>query len=157
MIHHLLPHIDRAFLARARHVLLLRDPASLVASYARTRPTLTLADIGVAEAVALCGSIEQHTGQPPVVVVADDLRREPERVLKSLCARLDLLFDPAMLSWPAGVRDSDGVWGPHWYASVWKSTGFDGAARSRPALSPELEELAKRAEQATLPLLSRRI
>jgi hypothetical protein len=30
-----------------------------------------------------------------------------------------------MLSWPAGPRQSDGVWAPHWYASVWSSTGFE--------------------------------
>jgi hypothetical protein len=30
-----------------------------------------------------------------------------------------------MLSWPAGPRDSDGVWAPHWYDAVWKSTGFE--------------------------------
>jgi hypothetical protein len=30
-----------------------------------------------------------------------------------------------MLSWPAGPRDSDGVWAPHWYAAVWASTGFE--------------------------------
>jgi hypothetical protein len=30
-----------------------------------------------------------------------------------------------MLSWPAGPRDSDGVWAPHWYDAVWASTGFE--------------------------------
>ena len=32
---------------------------------------------------------------------------------------------PRMLSWPPGPRDSDGVWAPHWYDAVWKSTGFE--------------------------------
>ena len=30
-----------------------------------------------------------------------------------------------MLAWPAGPRASDGIWAPHWYAAVWKSTGFE--------------------------------
>jgi hypothetical protein len=30
-----------------------------------------------------------------------------------------------MLAWPEGPRDSDGVWAPHWYAAVWRSTGFE--------------------------------
>jgi hypothetical protein len=30
-----------------------------------------------------------------------------------------------MLSWPSGPRPSDGVWAPHWYATVWASTGFE--------------------------------
>jgi hypothetical protein len=29
-----------------------------------------------------------------------------------------------MLTWPAGPRDSDGVWAPHWYDAVRASTGF---------------------------------
>ena len=29
-----------------------------------------------------------------------------------------------MLSWPAGARDSDGVWGAYWYEGVYESTGF---------------------------------
>ena len=53
-------------------------------------------------------------------------------------------FDPAMLSWPAGPRDTDGVWAPHWYDGVWRSTGF-GPYRPEPAeLPPELEPLAER-------------
>ena len=52
-----------------------------------------------------------------------------------------------MLHWPAGPRDSDGVWAPYWYNAVLASTGFepyrprqvelagaarDAAQRSRP-------------------------
>jgi len=46
------------------------------------------------------------------------------------------------LAWPAGPRDSDGVWAPWWYDSVRSSTGF---APYRPAPGPlpaRLEPLA---------------
>jgi hypothetical protein len=29
-----------------------------------------------------------------------------------------------MLHWPPGPRASDGVWAPHWYSAVERSTGF---------------------------------
>jgi len=29
-----------------------------------------------------------------------------------------------MLSWPAASRPEDGVWAPHWYQNVHRSTGF---------------------------------
>ena len=45
-------------------------------------------------------------------------------MLEALCDALGVRFDPAMLSWPAGPRPTDGVWAPHWYDGVWKSTGF---------------------------------
>ena len=47
-----------------------------------------------------------------------------EAMLPALCGALGVVFDPAMLRWPAGRRASDGVWGAHWYGRVEQSTGF---------------------------------
>ena len=47
MTHHLLPEVDRAALAPLRHAFLIRDPAELLASYARVRATPTLDDLGL--------------------------------------------------------------------------------------------------------------
>ena len=58
-------------------------------------------------------------------------------MLGACCAALDISFDEAMLSWPAGVRDTDGVWAKHWYAAVERSTGFQ-------AWRPREEELPER-------------
>jgi hypothetical protein len=33
-------------------------------------------------------------------------------------------FDPAMLHWPPGRRETDGIWAKHWYGSVEQSTTF---------------------------------
>ena len=52
------------------------------------------------------------------------LLRDPRGTLGLLCAEVGIGFDDAMLSWPAGPRDTDGVWAPHWYAGVEASTGF---------------------------------
>jgi hypothetical protein len=40
-----------------------------------------------------------------------------------------------MLHWPAGPRDTDGVWAPHWYNRVLASTGFDGREGPLPELA----------------------
>jgi hypothetical protein len=65
-------------------------------------------------------------------------------MLRALCAALDVPFHPGMLSWPAGPRDTDGVWAPYWYDGVRASTGF-GPYREKPAdLPAELEPLAQR-------------
>ncbi len=45
-------------------------------------------------------------------------------MLKSLCEALGVDFTPAMLSWPAGRRPTDGIWAKHWYDAVESSTGF---------------------------------
>ncbi len=58
---------------------------------------------------------------------------------------LGVPFDPAMLSWPPGPRDSDGVWAKYWYANVNRSTGFQPwKPRTEPLpdrVKPLLDEL----------------
>jgi hypothetical protein len=140
MAHHLLPGMGRSWLGPLAHAYLIRDPAHVVASYARVRGEPTLADLGYPQQVEI---FRAHGG--PVVDAADVLR-DPEAVLRRLCAALDLDFDPAMLRWAPGPRATDGVWAPHWYAAVEASTGFvrhDPAPAEVPARLHALVEAAR--------------
>ena len=136
MTHHVLPSVDLSAFAPFRHAFLIRDPRSLLASYARVRSAPTLADLGLRQQAEL---FEEFGG--PVIDSADVLAA-PEAALRALCSALGVPFSASMLSWPAGPRSSDGVWAPHWYDSVWRSTGFvprpPGPA---PSLDPALEPL----------------
>jgi hypothetical protein len=136
MTHHLLPEVDRAALAPLRHAYLIRDPAGLLASYAKVRSAPTLSDLGLPQQVDI---FERFPG--PVVDSAD-LLADPEGMLRALCGALDVPFDAAMLSWPAGPRPSDGVWGRYWYASVWRSTGLGAAGPAAGPLPDRLRPLA---------------
>ena len=78
------------------------------------------------------------------VVDSRDLLTDPEGILRALCRALDVPFDAGMLSWPSGPRDSDGVWAPHWYASVQASTGFAAYRPPAEPLPARLEPLADR-------------
>jgi hypothetical protein len=138
MTHHLLPEVDRAALAPLRHAHLIRDPRELLASYARVRTEPTLDDLGLREQA----EIFETFGGP--VVDSRDLLTDPEGILRSLCEALGVPFDTRMLSWPAGPRDSDGVWAPHWYASVHASTGFAPYQPPAEGLPARLEPLAQR-------------
>jgi hypothetical protein len=141
MTHHLLPEIDRGALAGLAHAFLIRDPRRLLASYARVRSQPTLADLGLEQQV----EIFRAFGGP--VIDSADILRDPRAALEALCDALGIGFDPAMLSWPAGPRPTDGVWAKYWYDSVWKSTGFGPYRDSAGAgLPPELEPLAARCQ-----------
>jgi hypothetical protein len=136
MTHHMLPSVDLAAFAPFRHAFLIRDPRSLLVSYARVRATPTLDDLGLRQQAWL---FEEFGG--PVIDSADVLAA-PEAALRALCSALGVPFSAAMLSWPAGPRASDGVWAPHWYDSVWRSTGFVPATPGPPpSLDPSLEPL----------------
>jgi len=145
MTHHLLPEVDRSALAPLRHAHLIRDPRELLASYARVRTEPTLADLGLAQQA----EIFETFGGP--VVDSRDLLTDPEGILRALCQALRVPFDGAMLAWPAGPRDSDGVWAPYWYDSVRSTTGF---APYRPPAGPLPARLEPLAEQC-LPYFAR--
>jgi hypothetical protein len=118
MTHHVLPSVPREPLGRLTHAFLVRDPERVLTSYAKVRDEPTLEDLGLPQQLEL---FESYGG--PVVDAADVLR-DPRGTLGLLCTALGIEFDEAMLAWPAGPRDTDGVWAPHWYAGVEASTGF---------------------------------
>lgn len=125
MSHHLLPAMTVDWVLGLRNVFLIRDPTEVVASYLRSRATVTPDDIGLPQQGRLFDLLRERLGETPPVIDAGDFLRAPEAHLRALCARLDIAFTPRMLAWPAGPRDSDGVWAPYWYDAVWKSTGFE--------------------------------
>jgi hypothetical protein len=152
MAHHLLPGMDRAWIHALANVLLIRDPGEVVASYLKSRATVTPDDIGLPQQARLFDELADRAGTAPPVIDAADFLQAPEAHLRALCARFGIGFTDRMLAWPPGPRDSDGIWAPHWYAAVWKSTGFepwhprevhlDGdAARVAEACRPAYERL----------------
>lgn len=124
MCQHLLAGMDLAFTEQFTNCFLIRDPRQIIASYARVRPEFTLEELGFPQQLDLFERERQRLGEAPPVLEAALTLSDPPGVLGRLCERVGIPFDPSMLSWPAGPRESDGVWAPHWYASVWKSTGF---------------------------------
>jgi len=62
-----------------------------------------------------------------------------------------------MLSWPPGPRDTDGVWGPYWYESVWASTGFGPYRAPSGPLTPGLADLARQCRPYYEHLYARRL
>jgi Sulfotransferase domain len=125
MSHHLLPGMTVDWVLALRNVFLIRDPAEVVTSYLKSRATVTPDDIGLLQQGRLFDLLRERLGETPAVIDAGDFLRAPEAHLRALCARLGIAFTPRMLTWPAGPRDSDGVWAPYWYDAVWKSTGFE--------------------------------
>lgn len=142
MTHHLLPHIDRGWIAKLRNVLLIRDPREVVASYIRSRATVTAEDIGLPQQLALYEEL-CRAGNPPPVIDAGDFLRAPEAHLRGLCQWLGIAFTERMLHWPKGPRDSDGIWAPHWYAQVWQSDGFEPPAEKNVQLAGQAAAVAE--------------
>ena len=130
MAHHLID-IDLQPMLNAKHVLLVRDPEQMLSSLTIQLPDARLSDTGLAQQ---CELLETLAQQKVAVVVLDarELLLDPEGVLEQLCDALDLPWTDAMLRWPAGPKTEDGVWAPHWYHAVHKSTGFSSYIQKPP-------------------------
>jgi len=137
MTHHLLPEIQRAWLAEVTNCFLIRDPAEVIASYIKKNNDPTLEDIGFIQQVEIFDWVCEKEGGIPPVVDAHDVLENPERILRLLCEAVGVEFTEEMLSWPPGLRDTDGVWAKHWYAEVEKSTGFRKPSGGEPPAVPE--------------------
>jgi Sulfotransferase domain len=135
MTHHLLPGVGRGWLGDVMHAFLIRDPREVLLSYVKSRPTVTVEDIGVPQQAAIYEDVCRATGEEPVVIDAGEFLKAPEAHLRAWCERLGLPFTERMLQWPPGPRPSDGVWAPYWYDAVLASTGFE-SPRSRDRTVP---------------------
>ena len=132
---HLLPEIDRDWLSKLTHCFLIRDPESVIASYAAVRDNPTQQDIGFVQQAELFDYVAEFIQPDPLVIDSKDFLLDPEAMLCAICARLGLEFESSMLQWPPGSRESDGVWAKYWYDSVWRSTGFASYQEKKLALS----------------------
>jgi Sulfotransferase domain len=148
---HMIPGFDRGFMRSLTNVFLIRHPARVVASYAKKREGPTLADIGFVQQAELFAETAQWMGRAPIVIDSADIRADPETMLRKLCDALEIRFMPEMLRWPAGGHPSDGVWAPHWYGAVHRSTGFDAAEGELPDLPDTYRAIA----DAALPYYER--
>ena len=154
MAHHMVGPIAHDDLPGLTHAFLIRDPARVVASYAAKRVAVRPDHLGVERQVDFFEREADRLGRAPPVVDSADILANPEGVLSRLCREIGIEWDPAMLLWQAGLRETDGIWASHWYDAVAASTGFgppdqgqvvldDDAQRVADACRPYYERLAE--------------
>lgn len=135
MPHHMRREFPLDWAKDCVNIHLIRHPARVVASYAAKRDDPTLEDIGYVQQTAIHDALGGH------VIDSETIRANPAQSLESLCEIIGLDFDDAMLAWPSGPRDFDGVWAAHWYGAVHRSTGFAGPEGPVPILQGRAADL----------------
>ena len=124
MTHHLLAEVNRDWLGAVTNCFLIRDPAEVICSYIKKNEDPTLQDLGFIQQIEIFDWVRNHIGSSPPVIDATEVLRDPKRVLQLLCGSVGVEFDEAMLSWPPGLRETDGIWAKHWYGEVATSTSL---------------------------------
>ena len=122
MGHHLI-ELDWGFLDQMTTVILIRDPEQMLPSLIHQVPQPELADTALAMQRSVFDHLSQR-GTPPCVLDAREVLTNPEKVLRELCSKVGIDFEPGMLHWEPGKNPRDGVWAPHWYHVIHQSSGF---------------------------------
>ena len=139
------------------HAFLIREPERMIASYLRKRDSAAFEGFGMDRQAEFFEREADRLGRAPPVIDANEILADPENMLAKLCDALGIAWDPAMLSWKPGRRDTDGPWASHWYGAVEKSTGF-GSPDTQPVQLPdEARTLADRCRPYYEQLAARRI
>lgn len=147
MTHHLLPDIDREWIGDLTNCFLIRDPREVILSYIKKNPGPSLEDLGFVQQCKIFDFVRSKTGAGPPVIDADDVLRNPEHNLRLLCDAIGVEFDKAMLSWPPGPRDTDGIWAKHWYDAVARSTSFEPYKPREGNVPDSLREIYQRCRE----------
>lgn len=151
MAHHMVGPVAHDDLQGLTHAFLIRDPARVVASYAAKRVAVRPEHLGVERQADYFEREADRLGHAPPVVDSADILHDPPAMLARLCEALGIDWDPAMLHWEPGIRETDGVWAAHWYDAVAASMGF-GAPEDRPIA---LDDDAQRVADACRPFYER--
>ena len=147
MAHHLLPDVDREWLSGVTNCFLIRDPREVIASYVKKREDLVLQDLGFMQQVEIFDFVRAHANSVPPVVDAKDVLENPKRILCLLCEAVGVDFSESMLSWPPGLRETDGVWARHWYGEVAKTTSFQPYRPREVKIPVHLQEIHDRCRE----------
>jgi sulfotransferase family protein len=147
MTHHLLPEVDREWLAGVTHCFLIRDPREVISSYVKKREDPELEDLGFVQQAEIFDWVCKRANAIPPVVDAKDVLENSERMLRLLCDAVGIEFSELMLSWPPGLRETDGVWAKYWYGEVAKSTSFEPYRPRRDEVPKHLLEIHKRCRE----------
>lgn len=139
---HMLEHMPLDWMSKVENLFLIRDPRYMVASYSEKRNKATAADLGYTQLHSLFETASALRGPTPLVIDSRRFLEKPEAYLSHMCSHLNIEFQPSMLNWPAGTRDSDGIWQAHWYDSVVSSTGFGAPRTQLPELDAHQQALA---------------
>ncbi len=133
--------MDREWIVDLTNCFLIRDPREVILSYIKKNPDPALEDLGFVQQCEIFDFVRRRSDSVPRIVDADDVLKDPEPMLRLLCDALGVEFDKAMLSWPPGLRETDGIWAKHWYDAVARSTSFEPYKPRQGDIPPSLHHV----------------
>ncbi len=156
MCHHITPGANLDWIQNVTNCFLIRDPREVLLSLSKITHEVSLWSTGLPQQVMLFEQASQDGSNCPILN-SKDILGNPREMLGLLCNDLKIPFSESMLSWEAGPRDCDGIWGEYWYDSVWSSTGFSPYSPRTGELAPSVESVLDEAISLYQELNSKRM
>ncbi len=127
---YLIDHPDE--IAWITHTFMVRHPRQAISSHYAMKPTVTCPEIGYERLHELFALTWAATGRKPFVMRAEQLVRDPPRVVAAYCEAVGLPFLPAALSWHPTDQPE---WQRHrrWHTDTIRSSGFFRSEKTYPA------------------------
>jgi len=143
MAHHIVEGVNMNWIKSMKNCLLIRHPNDVISSYSKKFEINNIRQLGYLQQIEIYKMLTTQIGSSPIIIDAKDLLSEPKKMLIEVCKNLRIKFDDKMLSWPQGVRTTDGVWGKHWYKQVQISTGFKPYIKTDRIIPDKYQDLYK--------------
>lgn len=107
----------------AQHLFMLRDPEQVINSHYAMNPALTSEQVGYRHLHDLYCAVKASCTRSPIILDADELVLEPDRVISAFCRKVGIEEKPEALHWQAGHRR---IWQRtrHWHEDAAQSTSI---------------------------------
>jgi len=145
--------LDLTFTANYKHLFLIRNPRQIIRSFSAVVQKPTQLDIGIKAQVDLFQQLKNED-YAPLVLESTELTSAPDKLLRKLCAKLELEFEESMLQWPVGPKSCDGVWANDWYGALHKTTKFIHTTEKEISIPKHLSSIHEEAQYYYQQLLS---
>lgn len=95
-----------------RHLLIIRDPLDVLLAWNAVnevhKEDSSHDNMGLPQLVQLYLYVKKSTGQEPIIVDSEILKKYPKGVLRAVCSRLGIQFYEEQLRWTSGPKPYDG-------------------------------------------------
>jgi hypothetical protein len=125
MAHHILDFKELDFILSFKNAFLIRHPGLVINSFTKKNILSNSIQLGYKQQKNIIDYLIKNNKEF-VVIDTNIFLKNPEKILKKWCKKINLNFDDRMLHWKKGIYKTDGIWASHWYNSVVNSNSFFG-------------------------------
>ncbi len=119
---------DEDFLEKIVNTFIIRDPRRSIASHYSINPEVTREEIGYESQYEIFRKVVDLTGKVPPIIDAEDLQKDPDRMVRIYCDTLGVPHIPEALHWEKGHKKEWDMW-EEWHVDASQSTEIHSNAR----------------------------